>query len=287
MANENFSKIGDESNLIGFNKYKFLKSLPYTDLTEKEKEQITQYEEKFKPSPEQLEFKKKYIERLTLEVEEKEVEIKKAWLWQRFLECFKLETGKEFIQNPETIENIKVIMLYFLKSPDFFFCKNLNPLSKPSFDKGLLIVGNYGNGKTSTMKAFEKVFQGIKGYSFKSYNANDVVKMFESIQIDNYTIDLSRKEFDLIMCRGDRYFDDLKTEREASNYGKFNLFKEILEIRSGTKYKTHVTCNYNTKYPDNTEKAIDEFAIKYGERVYDRIFEMFNIIEFKGKSFRI
>lgn len=286
MDNQDLQKIGNTGG-IGFNKYKFLKSLPYEDLTDEEKEQIKEFEVRFNPSPEQLEFKKKYIERLVTEPEQVEFEIKKAWLWKKFLENYKVLKGLDFVQNSDTLENIKTIMLYFLKDPEFFNCKNLCKLSKPSFEKGLIIIGAYGNGKTSTMQAIEKTLSGIKGYSFKSYNANEVVKMFESINIDNYTIDLSRKDFDLKMLRGDRFFDDVKTEKDASNFGKFNLFKDILETRCGNGFKTYVTCNYDPNYPNDLEKGIDEFGFRYGERVYDRIFEMFNIIEFKGKSFRL
>ena len=272
---------------IGFNKYKFLKSLPFEDLTEEEKKQVENYENRFQPTPEQLAFKKRYIERLHAEPEQVEFEITKGWLWKRFNENYKEIYGVEFVQNKETLENIKTVMLYFLKDEGFFNCDNLCKISRPSFGKGLLIIGGYGNGKTSTMKSMEKTLFGLKGYSFKSYNANEVVKMFESISIDNYTIDLSRKDFDLKMTRGNLLFDDVKTEKDASNFGKFNLFKDILESRCGGSFKTHITCNFDSEFPNDVEKGIYEFGTRYGERVYDRIFEMFNVIEFKGQSFRI
>jgi len=98
------------------------------------------------------------------------------------------------------------------------------------------------------------------------------------------------------MNLGDRYFDDIKTERHASNYGKVNLFKDILENRYNNRVqivkgvtkinKTFGTCNYKEGYEGNTEVALEEFGEMYGGRIYDRLFEMFNIIEFKGKSFR-
>lgn len=286
MEGQNLQKT-DDSNEVGFNKYKFLKSLNYEDLTDDEKKQIESYEEKNEPNEEQLAFKKRYIERLTVEPEQIEFEVKKGWLWKRFLENYKELKGVDFTQNDDTLNNIKTIMFYFLKDDQFFSCENLSNLSQPNFKKGLLIIGGYGNGKTSTMQAIEKTFIGIKGYAFKSYNANEVVKMFESITIENFTIDLSRKDFDIKMLKGDRLFDDVKTEKDASNFGKFNLFKDILETRCDNGFKTYVTCNYDPNYPNDLEKALDEFGNRYGERVYDRLFEMFNIIEFKGKSFRL
>ena len=105
--------------------------------------------------------------------------------------------------------------------------------------------------------------------------------------------EIQRDEFEKIMWRGSRYFDDLKTERIASNFGKVNIFKEILEERynrmntnSTSINKTFITCNFKEGFENDIEAAIDEFGEKYGGRVYDRIFEMFNILEFKGLSFR-
>lgn len=286
MENEKFSKIGSIPE-IGFNKYKFLKSLIYTDLTEIEKKQIEDYENRFQPSPEQLAFKKKYIERVFAEPEQIEFELKKGWFWKNFIINYKELNGKDFIENEDTISNIKAVMLYFLKDEEFFKCENLSKISNPDFNKGLLILGNFGNGKTSTLKTIEKTLKNIKGYNFRTFNANEVVKMFESISIDNYTIDLSRKDFDRKMYTGDICFDDVLTEREAYNFGKFNLFKEILEMRCPPKYKTYLTINFDSNYPNDIHKALDQFAVKYGDRVYDRIFEMFNIIVFNGKSFRL
>lgn len=277
------TEIGKE---VGFNRYRFLKNLDFETLTEDERKEIEIYEAKHQVTPEQLAFRKSYIEKVTNKEPEKVFVFTKKILWTLFLEKYKEVNGKEFIQTPEAMSNVKTLFYYFLKEDEFFKCENLSYITKPDFSKGLLIVGGYGNGKTSVMKTFEAIFKGIKNYHFTSHNANDVVKMFEKIKSDEFGIDLTRKDFDRKMNLGSVYFDDVKTEREASNFGKVNLFKEILEIRSAKTYKTYITCNFKEGFPNNLEKALDEFSTKYGERVYDRIYDMFNIIEFKGKSFR-
>lgn len=279
---EQLKKIGSET--IGFNRYKFLKGLLFDDLTDIEKEEIRLYEERHGVTPEQLKFKKDYIERITTPEATIEFQITKKWLWNNFLLNYKEINRKDFIQTPETLENIKAIMFYFLKDEKFFECVNVNPLSKPSFDKGLLLVGNYGNGKTSVMTAIEKTLKGIKGYHFRTYNTKEVVKLFESITAES---ELTKRDFDNKMNYGVKLFDDLKAERDASNFGKVNLISEILEIRYVNKMKTHATMNYKQGFAGDVEKAVDEIAEKYGDRVYDRMYEMFNIVEFKGKSFRI
>src|SRR5690606_3748536 len=95
-----------------------------------------------------------------------------------------------------------------------------------------------------------------------------------------------KKDFFENIKRGAWVFDDMLNEREANNFGKTELFKDILEIRCHNKRITHATCNYDRFQPGDLEKGLLQFHDKYGGRVYDRLFEMFNIIEFKGKSMR-
>lgn len=269
---------------IGFNRYQFLKGLSFEDLTEEEKGQIKAYEELHQPTEEQIENRKKFVRRIVAPEPEKEVEFKitAMQLFKLFKEKFLEVNGRPLIKiEGITIKNLEPLIYYFSKDERFFGCENLSKLSEPSFDKGLLVIGNFGNGKTSTMITFERIFQNIKGISFKGYSANEVVGMFEKCGDD-----ISKKEFERKVNFGTRYFDDVKTERIASNFGKVNLFKDILESRYNNKVKTLVTCNYKEGFKGDTKAALDEFGEKYGGRVHDRLFEMFNIIEFKGKSFR-
>lgn len=271
--------------IIGPNKYNYLKILKPDSLTEEQKEQIKIYEEKRNYTPEEQILKgAEYFETIFQTKEKKELELNSRVIWNLFKIHFEKANLKPFLKSDETIQNLEPILYYFAKDERFFKCQNLTNLSVPSFDKGLLIIGAFGNGKTSVMKAFESMFRGIKGIGFKGYSANEVVTMFEKISNDDN--ECTRKEFESIMFNGIRYFDDLKTERIASNYGKVNIFKDILEERYNRNSKTHITCNFKDGFNGNIEIGLKEFGEKYGGRVYDRIFEMYNIIEFKGKSFR-
>ena len=80
--------------------------------------------------------------------------------------------------------------------------------------------------------------------------------------------------------------DDVKAEGDAFKYSKKNLLDDILYYRYENEARTIITCNYDKNHPNDLEKAIDEFGTKYDGRIYDRLFEMFNIIEVKDlKSF--
>lgn len=283
ISQEIFSSV---KSLIGFNRYSFLKSLPIEDLSEIEIAQMKNYEEKHNQSEEQKENQINYWKKVRESVDVIEKKYTKIELWKLFLTTFREIHGKNFVYNDEVLENIKPLMYYFMKDDNFFSCKNLSNLSDPSFDKGLLIIGNFGNGKTATMAVFEKIFKPIKSTSFKGYSANEVVNMFEKINPTLKEQILTRAEFDKLMHSGKRYFDDVKTERHASNFGKMNLMKDILEVREKNNLLTHITCNFKDGFENDIQAGLDEFEEKYGSRLYDRLFKMFNIIEFKGKSFR-
>lgn len=269
--------------VVGPRKYEYLKSLKFEVLTDEEKAKIEFYESKHRvTTPEQVQKNKEFLQGLLDPKPTKEFSITAKQLWELFKANFQEVNGRPFIKiEGITIKNLEPLIYYFARDNRFFECENLSKLSEPSFEKGLLIIGNFGNGKTSTMKVFEKIFKGITGVRFKGFSANEVVTMFEKCSADT-----DRNEFEKMMWRGTRYFDDLKTERIASNFGKVNLFKEIIEERYNRKSKTYVTCNFKKDFPDDLNAALDEFEDKYESRVYDRLFEMFNIIEFKGKSFR-
>jgi DNA replication protein DnaC len=260
-----------------YHKYKSNQSI----LNEEQLKLVQEYEQQ-QSNPEQgplNEAERKYAERLKQKPSAENFKVKSGVLYDAFIKKFKELEGVEF--DKEYLENIRPIIYYFSKDERFFDCDNVSSLSKPSFEKGLLIVGNYGNGKTSTMKTLRALFAHTP-LSFKMYTANRIVTMFEETSStgDRYAYMQRTKT-------GRAYFDDVKTEKEASNYGKHNLMKDILEERYNSKLLTHITCNYADG--DDTENLIDalqEFAFKYGPRVYDRLFQMFNIIEFKGKSKR-
>ena len=95
-----------------------------------------------------------------------------------------------------------------------------------------------------------------------------------------------REEFYEKYNKGSRIFDDVKAERNASNFGKVNLFEEIFLSRDANRAKTIITCNFHNQFPNNFERALDEFGEKYGPRVYDRLFSNYNFIFLDGKSFR-
>ena len=259
-----------------------LRSLP--NLTEEQKKQLDEFDNRNLKdlTDEQKANRIAYNEKIKMAyVPKSEIVIEKKDFWPMFKYNYFMSQCVDFNETKETIDNIEPVIKYFLQDESFKDCKNVSHQFNPSLKKGLLIIGGYGNGKSSVMEAIRLSLQNY-GLSFAFRNMNDVVTDYEACEDQTH-----KKTFWHYVTSGNCCFDDVKTESEASNFGKVNLFKSIIEKRYLNKdIKTHLTCNYSDSFPYDLEKGLDEFGEKYGGRVYDRMTEMFNVIEFKGKSMR-
>lgn len=208
-------------------------------------------------------------------------QIGKDELWKAFRSQFSKMHGKPFVTDEQTIENIKPIFHYFLRDPQFFDCSALRrDLSVPSFKKGLLIIGGFGVGKTDIMKTFEALFKRFAGLRYKVFSTPSVVNAFESCSTPQ-----DKEAFYKNMNMGTILFDDLGSENVASNYGITDVMQGVLLKRYDSSLLTHIICNFSN--PDmDVVQTLQDLGKRYDPRIYDRLFEMFNIIVFQGKSFR-
>lgn len=205
----------------------------------------------------------------------------KTQLWKVFKFTFYNMFGKHFIENKHTINNIKTLFFYFLNDPKFFNCVNLTKgINTPDFKKGLLIIGGVGIGKTDYLKVFENILAKHSASRFKIYNAKLLVSDFEKcstpIEKDYFFKDKDRKR----LC-----IDDIGSENNASNYGIYNVVDHVISNRYDKKLVTHATTNFSSSAND-VDETLRALGERYGHRVYDRLFEMFNIIIFTGPSLR-
>ncbi|WP_379963968.1 hypothetical protein [Epilithonimonas sp. UC225_85] len=274
---------------IGRNKYAFLKSVK-EKLTPEDQKKVQEYEKQHAVIIPDAEKTKEYLEKLRNLSIEPVYDFSTKKMLSEFKRNFKNQNGKEFLLNPDSHKNLAPLLYYFSKNEKFFSCENLIreidfggkvKFSEPSFDKGCLVIGGYGNGKTAIMKTFHRMFRKIKEKSFSSTTANDVIDAYESCKTQD-----DKDQFWIKMKSGKKYFDDLKTERTANNYGKVNIFKELIEKRYDSGALTFFTCNYKDEYQGDLAQALLEFGEMYGNRAFDRLFEMFNIIVFTGNSMR-
>lgn len=216
-----------------------------------------------------------------------------------FRSAFKFFQKKDFDESANNYEARKLartLCAYFGQRKSFLRSPLLTVKSIPSLDKGIMMVGGYGIGKTAIMNTFHMMFKTAATYpvevrdisgtiqifgrykmAFGYHTANDLVKTYESLASPD-----EKKFFWDRLTNGTKYFDDIMTESTASNFGKVEIFKDIFEMRYTNSAKTLISLNYAGSLDD----TLDAFSDKYGERLYDRTFEMFNIIELKGESLR-
>lgn len=146
--------------------------------------------------------------------------------------------------------------------------------------KGILIHGNCGTGKSSVFDILEIISKkyNVKTLRFLNTQSQNIVTEFN----------LNGDEIVEKLRLGRIHFDDLGNERIANSWGvKENLFKRIIEMRYD-EFKKNGTKTYVT-----TNLTIEELAKLYNgglgkdrNRIEDRLFEMFNIVELTGASRR-
>lgn len=138
-------------------------------------------------------------------------------------------------------------------------------------NKGLLLVGNVGSGKTLLMRAVRSAMQQAYGSQFGMRPCSEMVRAFT---------DGGYSDIEGWMTAPHVCFDDLGTESEAVHYGKrTNLMAEVIEVRydrlqSGRKCWTHITTNLGT----------DQIRERYGERAFSRLRHMTNLVDLGAGS---
>lgn len=247
-------------------------------------------------------FKKKKPEPLV-----EGLEINKNNLWQLFSRYYRILNNKDFEREENAIKNVEPIFKYFLKDSDFMNSdrvvkKIAGSELRPSLEKGLLIIGGTGNGKTTIMETFFEIFKSktveARECRWNNYREWDsrrfTYKSTADIAIEFSSLgnDAGKKEFFKKYGGFRFFFDDLMREKKGNNYGS-EIFTDIIALRYRNKATTYFTMNYtDIPKPEEFESmssldwTLYQLSLRYGSHIYDRLFEMFNFIEFKGKSMR-
>lgn len=172
----------------------------------------------------------------------------------------KLLFGKKFKIYERDREILLKLCSYFIKDREY--C-NSNGID---IDKGILLSGPVGCGKTSLMKLLGHIVPFQRPY--------------EMIPCRNVTFSFNHLGFKTVEDYGNTKFycfDDLGVEPAGRFYGKdLNVMGEVLlsrhelYLQTNRKIKTHATTNLNA----------EELEERYGNRVRSRMRELFNLIAF-------
>ncbi len=175
--------------------------------------------------------------------------------------------GRPLIINEKNKDIIKALALYFTKD------ERAEGYGL-DLDKGLLIFGSIGCGKTFTMKAFRT----NPTASFLLVPCSEISNAFTHDGVEALEKYGSPAKGKPSIFNGDKEygwcFDDLGTEEMSSSYGnRRNVMAEVIQKvynRSDLKGRIHITTNLE----------VNQIEAMYGERVRSRMREMFNIINF-------
>jgi len=214
-------------------------------------------------------------EGLRLAREQKDIRLKKEAYnerikAQRAIKSFSTEELVNLFEMQYSIDDsnrvpVHQICMYFAGDPQF----------KGDLNKGLLLMGGVGVGKTSIMKFFIK----NQRMSYRVDSCRDVEtnyaafgdewldKLSANIPIASNSDYFGHQEIGL--C-----FDDLGTEANGKHYGKEkNVMAELILNRYDNNLpmiSTHFTTNLTA----------EDIKKQYGTRVSDRLREMVNIITY-------
>jgi len=176
----------------------------------------------------------------------------------------KLLFGKKFKIYKEDKAVLLKLCSYFIR--DKKNCKKYGI----DIDKGILLSGPVGCGKTTLMKLLRHLVPNQRPY--------------EMIPSRNVTFSFNHLGYKTIEDYGSTKFfcfDDLGVEPPGRFYGKdLNVMGEVLLSRyelyleTNQKLKTHVTTNLNA----------EELEARYGNRVRSRMRELCNLIAFDEKA---
>lgn len=165
------------------------------------------------------------------------------------------------------------IFRYFLQQADFNEYGVIK--NKAALDKGLLVYGDYGVGKTTLFDTIHSIGKLILKHTgstqlwFPRISTINILNGYYESQKD-LTGNFKLENY----CRGKLYLDDLGKEDKAFN--REEIIGRLLFERHRRKLKTFVTTNENPS----------AIAARYGNHIGDRLPEMFNIIKWEGKSWR-
>lgn len=142
-------------------------------------------------------------------------------------------------------------------------------------DKGILLVGGVGIGKSTLMQFFSRNQKGMyRVISCREIESDFSSEGEKSVQNCSYNLTVSPSGNEFAHMEMGYCFDDLGTEANGKHYGKEkNVMAEIILNRYDNNIPfpfTHITTNL-------TARQIED---EYGQRVTDRMKQMFNIITF-------
>lgn len=228
----------------------------------------------------------KQQEREAIAAENRKQLTEKGWIYEQ-TRAYMLFRAKELFEGKFVLDNdnefvFNMLCHYFSNSKEFISMGVNIGIKNPSLDKGILLAGNWGVGKTWLMSLFRKNNRQV----FHVEHAKDISKSFhvggeEAIERHYNKIKNAFNDPTVFyQSYSGLCIEDIGREDIKNNYGnKTNVIGDIMEARYINKCMGpffHGTTNM-------TAPQIEQF---YGGMVSSRLRECVNFIELGGKDRR-
>ncbi len=203
--------------------------------------------------------------------------------------------GRKLFLDDDIKKMYRLFTMYFTNNREFekFNFEAKNKTIPFDLRKGLLILGNTGRSKTFLFKIFSEFTKEYSpGKQFRTINSIEIQSVFSAVGLealkkymyyryDNYSEELRRIHTkDEIQ---NLYIDELGFEEPNIKHYGTNI--RPLENVLFDRHKIFV--KYGIKTHASSNLQVHEFKQHYSQRIYSRIFEMFNIITTEGQDLRL
>jgi hypothetical protein len=175
-----------------------------------------------------------------------------------------------------------LLCYYFSNDKMFVSVAKDMQIENPSLDKGILLYGGFGSGKTWLMKLFAKNQRQV----FHVHNAKEIADDFQTGGVE--AVEFWTKQHKAAFEDPDVFYqkilgvciDDIGAEDEKKHYGNNrNVIGDMIELcysNGNVGPLLHVTTNLNA----------EQIKDYYGGRVASRMKEIFNLIVLPGADRR-
>lgn len=214
-----------------------------------------------------------------------------TFMVNRHREIFKNKKGdpQELVLDDYNHDCFDLMCYYFIGDEENFLKKcRLLQVEDASINKGLLLAGNVGTGKTRLMDLFRRNNRQVY---FTRHAKNNIVDEFNKSGGKNKEKEIPPEylePFKLSINDFTTFYqplaglciDDIGSERIKKDYGNtYNVIGDLIDQRHLNKY-------YGLFLHGTTNLSADDLKIHYGERLLSRFNEMFNWIILEGPDRR-
>jgi DNA replication protein DnaC len=152
--------------------------------------------------------------------------------------------------------------------------------SFPNVSKGLCLIGPHGIGKTHlAVAAMRTVLAG--GSQAVFYEVSDLLRLIRS----TYNPVIKTAEMEVLqplLTAQLLVLDDVGKEKTSE------WVEETMTFIVNTRYNHRLTTIFTSNYEDNPDaEALDSLRVRVGSRMYSRIHEMCDFVEYGGADYRL